>query len=235
MTSSVVTKESLKRVISDITEIMKFPLHDSGIYYEHDETNMLNGYVLIVPQGDSPYKNGYYFFTVEFPTNYPYSPPKMKFLTNNGYTRFHPNLYRNGKVCLSLLNTWRGDKWTSCNTLSSVLLHLATLFTENPLIHEPGISENHPDLNNYNQVIEYHNLETAVYRVITNNLQLEDISERFSNILEKTYDKNKEVILEKVREKMDIYENINVPFYKMEEEVDYKNLYLKLKEYNASL
>jgi hypothetical protein len=64
---------------------------------------------------------------------------------------------------------------------------------------------------------------------------LEDISERFSNILEKTYDKNKEVILEKVREKMDIYENINVPFYKMEEEVDYKNLYLKLKEYNASL
>ena len=130
MTTSVVSKETLKRVISDITELVKHPLHDNGIYYEHDEENMLNGYVLIIPQGDSPYQHGYYFFTVEFPTNYPYSPPKMKYLTNNGHTRFHPNLYRNGKVCLSLLNTWRGDKWTSCNTLSSILLHLATLFTD---------------------------------------------------------------------------------------------------------
>ena len=33
---------------------------------------------------------------------------KLTYLTNDGNTRFHPNLYRNGKVCLSVLNTWRG-------------------------------------------------------------------------------------------------------------------------------
>ena len=235
MTTSVVSKETLKRVISDITELVKHPLHDNGIYYEHDEENMLNGYVLIIPQGDSPYQHGYYFFTVEFPTNYPYSPPKMKYLTNNGHTRFHPNLYRNGKVCLSLLNTWRGDKWTSCNTLSSILLHLATLFTVNPLLHEPGITESHSDLDNYSTAIEYDNLDTALYRVVTKSLYFNGLGERFRDIIEETYAKNKEAILEKVESKEQMSRYVNVPFYKMEEYIDYKNLYLKLKEYNASL
>jgi ubiquitin-conjugating enzyme E2 Z len=235
MTTSVVSKETLKRVISDITELVKHPLHDNGIYYEHDEENMLNGYVLIIPQGDSPYQHGYYFFTVEFPTNYPYSPPKMKYLTNNGHTRFHPNLYRNGKVCLSLLNTWRGDKWTSCNTLSSILLHLATLFTENPLLHEPGITESHSDLDNYSTAIEFDNLDTALYRVVTKSLYFNGVDERFRDIIEETYAKNKEAILEKVESKEQMSRYVNVPFYKMEEYIDYKNLYLKLKEYNASL
>lgn len=235
MATSVVSKETLKRVISDITDLVKHPLHDNGIYYEHDEENMLNGYVLIIPQGDSPYQHGYYFFTVEFPTNYPYSPPKMKYLTNNGHTRFHPNLYRNGKVCLSLLNTWRGDKWTSCNTLSSILLHLATLFTDNPLLHEPGITESHSDLDNYSTAIEYDNLDTALYRVVTKSLYFNGLGERFRDIIEETYAKNKEAILEKVESKEQMSRYVNVPFYKMEEYIDYKNLYLKLKEYNASL
>ncbi|MGI9554680.1 MAG: ubiquitin-conjugating enzyme E2 [Vampirovibrionia bacterium] len=235
MTASVVSKETLKRVISDITDLVKHPLHDNGIYYEHDEENMLNGYVLIIPQGNSPYQHGYYFFTVQFPTNYPYSPPKMKYLTNNGHTRFHPNLYRSGKVCLSLLNTWRGDKWTSCNTLSSILLHLATLFTVNPLLHEPGITESHSDLDNYSTAIEYDNLETAIYRVITNSLHVNGLGDRFRDIIEQTYAKNKEAILENVKSKEQISRYVNVPFYKMEESIDYKKLYLKLKEYNASL
>ena len=159
----------------------------------------------------------------------------MKYLTNNGHTRFHPNLYRNGKVCLSLLNTWRGDKWTSCNTLSSILLHLATLFTVNPLLHEPGITESHSDLDNYSTAIEYDNLDTALYRVVTKSLYFNGVSERFRDIIRETYAKNKEAILEKVESKEQMSRYVNVPFYKMEEYIDYKNLYLKLKEYNASL
>ena len=50
MTDVVITKETLKRIISDISQIVKCPLHDNGIYYEHDESNMLKGYVLINPQ-----------------------------------------------------------------------------------------------------------------------------------------------------------------------------------------
>ena len=83
----------------------------------------------------------------------------MNDIYTNGYNiRFHPNLYRNGKVCLSLLNTWRGDQWTSCQTISSVLLTISSIFTEDSLIHEPGITPSDPDVAIYNKIISYYTI-----------------------------------------------------------------------------
>ena len=64
---------------------------------------MLKGYAIIFGPSDTLYRYGAYCFEFKFPTNYPFSPPKLKYMTNDGYTRFHPNLYRNGKVCISVL------------------------------------------------------------------------------------------------------------------------------------
>ena len=237
MAAQVVTKDTLKRIISDITALVKNPLHDNGIYYEHDEANMLKGYVLIIPTNKSPYQFGNYFFTVEFPVNYPYSPPKLTYMTNNGHTRFHPNLYRNGRVCLSILNTWKGDKWTSCNTLSSVLLHVATLFTEKPFLHEPGITENHPDFRSYTKVIEYQNYQTAIYDILGNHVNLPDVFyEKFSEIVNENYEKNKNEIMDVLKSRRNREEReFDIGFYKMKEIVNYNEMYLKLKRYNASL
>ncbi len=62
---------------------------------------------------------------VQFPEDYPSSAPHIVFLTTNGgKTRFNPNLYADGKVCLSILGTWRGEsgeQWSSvqnCQVLS---------------------------------------------------------------------------------------------------------------------
>ena len=116
-----VTKETVKRLISDVTEIIKNPLNDQGIYYIHDEDDMFKGYAMIVGPSDTIYAYGYFFFEFTYPFDYPQRPPNVKFLTNDGKTRFHPNLYRNGKVCLSILNTWKGESWTSCQTIKSIL------------------------------------------------------------------------------------------------------------------
>ena len=166
MEGITLSKDTLRRVISDIKEIAKNPLHENGIFYKHDETNILRGYALIIPRNESPYQYGNYLFIIDFPTNYPFAPPKVTFMTNNGTTRFHPNLYRNGKVCLSLLNTWKGDQWTSCNTLTSVLMNILTLFNEDPFLNEPGITINHPEMEMYNQIIEYQNLKTAIFDML---------------------------------------------------------------------
>ena len=40
---------------------------------------------------------GAYMFEFTYPTEYPFVPPKVTYLTNDGKTRFNPNLYRNGK------------------------------------------------------------------------------------------------------------------------------------------
>jgi len=43
----VLSRETTKRLIKDIREMIKNPLDDDGIYYKHDETNILEGYAYI--------------------------------------------------------------------------------------------------------------------------------------------------------------------------------------------
>lgn len=164
--SKVMTRDSRKRLQKDIIEIIKNPLTEHGIYYTHDDTDMLKGYAVIFGPSDSIYRYGAYMFQFKFPTNYPVSPPKLTYLTNDGNTRFHPNLYRNGKVCLSVLNTWRGEGWTSCQTIRTILLILVTLFHNKPLLNEPGIKETHSSFLPYNKIITYRNIEHSILHIL---------------------------------------------------------------------
>jgi len=166
MTTKTVSKATVKRLISDIKEISLNPLTDHGIYYKHDEYNMLHGYALIIGPQDTPYAYGNFLFKFDFPENYPHAPPVVTYCTNDGSTRFNPNLYKNGKVCISLLNTWKGEGWTGCQTISSILLVLCSLLNENPLLNEPGIRENHRDIDSYNKIVKYKTLEFAVAKLV---------------------------------------------------------------------
>ena len=71
--------------------------------------------MLITGPCDTPYANGCFEFDVYFPQDYPNSPPLINLETTGNHTvRFNPNLYNDGKVCLSVLNTWHGrpeEKW----------------------------------------------------------------------------------------------------------------------------
>lgn len=176
MTSNVVSKDCIQRLIKDVKDIMKNPkpLEDNGIFYKHDEEDMLKGYALIIGPSDTPYFGGNYFFEFKYPTDYPYSPPKVKFYTNGEEIRFNPNLYKCGKVCLSILNTWTGDQWTSSQTISTVLLNLCTLFCKNPLLNEPGVHKHHIDIVNYEKIIEYANLNIAVSDIVLSTIEKKD-------------------------------------------------------------
>ena len=46
------------------------------------------------------------------------------------------NLYKNGKVCISLLNTWQGEQWSSCQNISTILLNLVALLNNTPLLND---------------------------------------------------------------------------------------------------
>ncbi|CAJ1455889.1 unnamed protein product [Effrenium voratum] len=58
----------------------------------------------------------------------------------NSSERLNPNLYRDGKVCLSLLGTWAGPGWDpEKSTLLQVLVSLQGLvLVEDPYFNEPG-------------------------------------------------------------------------------------------------
>lgn len=166
MTEIVVEREAIKRLAKDVKMIIKNPQRENGIYYEHDNDNILRGKALIIGPSDTPYKNGFYLFEFEYPPNYPHAPPKVTYHTNDGVTRFNPNLYRSGKVCVSILNTWRGDQWSSCQTITSVLLTICTLLNNNPLLNEPGITETHSEIEKYNKLITYKNFQVAICGVL---------------------------------------------------------------------
>ena len=157
---------TIKRLVKDVKFIMDNSLENENIFYNHDEENILNGFALIIGPKNTPYENGIYLFKFIFPDNYPFSPPKVEFHTTDGYTRFHPNLYINKYVCLSILNTWQGESWTSCQSIYSILLTLQSILNDKPLINEPGIKSNNNDINNYNNLIKYKNLELTIIKFL---------------------------------------------------------------------
>ena len=70
-----ISKETISRLLRDVKQIMTNPLTENGIYYVHDDTEMLQGYAMIVGPEDTPYFGGYYFFEINYPIDYPHSPP----------------------------------------------------------------------------------------------------------------------------------------------------------------
>jgi len=69
-------------------------------------------------------------------------PPRVLFInTDGGSLRIHPQLYTDGKVCLSILGTWRGPQWSAGMSLRTILLSLQSLLTEEPLRCEPGFED----------------------------------------------------------------------------------------------
>jgi ubiquitin-protein ligase len=83
----------------------------------------------LVAKVDSPYSLGMFVFDVYFPAQYPNVPPLVTFMTTGGgQVRFNPNLYVDGKVCLSLLGlTYSSDKsqrWTDQSSLAQILLSM---------------------------------------------------------------------------------------------------------------
>ncbi|KAI3890695.1 hypothetical protein MKX03_023118 [Papaver bracteatum] len=116
--------------------------HDSIYVRVYEARIDLLRAVIVGPEG-TPYHDGLFFFDFQFPTDYPNSPPSVYYRSFG--IRLNPNLYPDGKVCLSLLNTWRGDKTESWNssqsTVLQVLLSLQGLvLNANPYFNEPVVT-----------------------------------------------------------------------------------------------
>jgi ubiquitin-protein ligase len=228
----IISKETINRLVKDVKHLIKNPLTDNNIFYSHDEDDVLKGYALIIGPLDTPYFGGYYFFELNYPENYPYSPPTVLYKTNGDKIRFNPNLYTNEKVCISLLNTWRGEQWTSCQTISTILLTLCTLLCKDPLLNEPGINREHVDFLNYTRIIEYKNIDIAILKIVNKTPEIYNKDfDKFYPIVEENYKKNYDKIVSFVDNKIIEYPEVktyNTSLYSMNVVVNYKELRDKL-------
>ena len=157
----------IKRIISDIKDIKFDPVEGIHIHYNEEDLSTIR--CLIIGPKDTPYEDGLYYFTLNFPDTYPFTSPSAKFETINGEIRFNPNLYESGKVCLSILGTWHGPKWSSIQTLKSVLLSIQSLMNENPINNEPNyekVKSTEDRAIAYNEYIRYHNYSFALLEMV---------------------------------------------------------------------
>ncbi|KAI4340249.1 hypothetical protein MLD38_025108 [Melastoma candidum] len=96
---------------------------------------------VIVGAYGTPYQDGLFFFDFHIPPDYPNVPPLVYY--HSGGWRINPNLYEEGKVCLSLLNTWTGkgnEVWDpSSSSILQVLVSLQGLvLNSKPYFNEAG-------------------------------------------------------------------------------------------------
>lgn len=226
-TNKVINTETVKRLLKDVRQLIKYPLTDNGIYYLHDDTDMTKGYAMIVGPSDTPYFGGYYFFTFDYPTNYPFTPPKVTYMTNDEMTRFNPNLYKCGKVCVSILNTWSGDKWSSCQTINSILLTLCSLLNDSPLENEPGQYKQSRDFIPYQKSIEFKNIDFAICDMFLNN-KIPQQFQIFYPFMRENFINNYDKLLTYVKNKSNEITTQHVIIYNMTTNINYYNLENKL-------
>lgn len=72
-----------------------------------DDNDIFRWEVLIIGPPDTLYEGGFFKAHLHFPKEYPLRPPRMKFVTEI----WHPNIDRNGDVCISILHEPGDDKW----------------------------------------------------------------------------------------------------------------------------
>ncbi|XP_015582419.1 probable ubiquitin-conjugating enzyme E2 26 isoform X2 [Ricinus communis] len=112
-----------------------------GIFVRIYESRMDLLRAVIIGAEGTPYHDGLFFFDVFFPSGYPNIPPNVYY--HSGGLRLNPNLYNCGKVCLSLLGTWHGnknEKWLpGVSTVLQVLVSIqALILNQKPYFNEPG-------------------------------------------------------------------------------------------------
>ena len=153
-----------RRIMGDLKELLKDPLYEVFIHFDELDINHM---IVMIRGQEGPYEFCQFLFHIRFSDDYPMSPPIVKFCSSNGKTRLNPNLYIEGKVCLSILGTWQGDPWTSVMTIKTIILSImALVMTREPLRNEPGMESSPADkIEIYNQIVEYASLHILVNQI----------------------------------------------------------------------
>lgn len=197
------------RLRRDKEEIDEYRVkHGYHMYLVPSSNKSDKAFLLIMGPSETHYQYAPFLFRVDLPHNYPNSPPRCEYLSVSGH-RIHPNIYAEGKVCLSILGTWRGPGWKASMGLNTLALNLYSLLnTSNPLSCEPGFEqeEDNPSSrsHNYNKFVKFVSFIdlTSIYCNAEKVIPPEDEASNVVNIYLKQYLKRKLSAIERYGERL---------------------------------
>lgn len=171
------------RIQHELHTLLRDPVPFIYVHAEDEDITKITA--LVIGPLETPYAGGFFRFDIRVGAEYPMNPPRVVLqTTDSGRVRFNPNLYSDGKVCLSILGTWAGPAWSSAESLSSVLLSIQSLMCPEPYHNEPGY-EHRGDAatkSAYNDYIRYETLRVAVLGTLKHTAghanQFPDVLER---------------------------------------------------------
>ena len=122
--------------------ILASSLPTKEIYVRTYESRLDLMRCLIVGPENTPYEYAPFIIDLHLGQNFPREPPTAHFHSwTHGLGRINPNLYEEGKICLSLLGTWQGtndtESWSEEATILQILVSLQGLV----LVKEPYYNE----------------------------------------------------------------------------------------------
>jgi len=191
-----------KRLVKDIQTMVSEEMSSLGIYYSYEDANIRKGTALVFGPEDTPYAWCPLFFSVAIPSDYPFLSPIVLISSSDGETRFHPNLYVNGKVCLSILGTYSGPTWVSTLNIGSVFKSILSLLDKNPITNEPGWEKytlEHLPAKEFAEWVEYRLLDMVVSEFGQFKLGTNPSWELFREVLDAAWPARWLQIKEKIR------------------------------------
>ncbi|KII84104.1 hypothetical protein PLICRDRAFT_168176 [Plicaturopsis crispa FD-325 SS-3] len=126
-----------------LQELTKHPVEgfSAGLV---DDDNLYEWEILVIGPPDTMYEGGFFKARLTFPPEFPLLPPKMRFIT----PMWHPNIYPDGLVCVSILHAPgddqygyedAGERWMPVHTVESILLSVISLLSsDKPNLDSPA-------------------------------------------------------------------------------------------------
>jgi len=111
---------SANRIQKELSLLMKDPPDNCSAGPVDDDIFHWEG--TIMGPTETVYEGGVFNLDIQFPKNYPFKPPKVRFITKI----YHPNSNSGGFICLDIFK----DNWSPALTISKVLLSICSLLTD---------------------------------------------------------------------------------------------------------
>ena len=125
---------AVKRLMQEFKELVSNPT-EGVVAGPAGEDSFFEWEAMVLGPGDTPFADGCFSARLTFPPDYPLNPPKMRFTT----PLFHPNVYKNGEVCISILHPPGDDKfgyeksserWSPVQSVEKILMSVISMLAE---------------------------------------------------------------------------------------------------------
>jgi ubiquitin-protein ligase len=123
---------SIKRLQAEFKQMTKEPNYFFSV--EPSANNFYKWNVMMIGPPDTPFEGANIKAELNFPMEYPNKAPQFRFISN----LYHPNIYPDGKVCISILHEGVdefeyesvSERWNPSQSVNSILISILSVLSE---------------------------------------------------------------------------------------------------------